>query len=171
MASIPPLTLVPTVVKSSTLSVLFHVDSGAGQSMCSCSDAFLSVRPCAIEVIGVSGFLPILGIGSAMFVVVNVADTPVVLLVHDCLLSQGSSFNQLSVSQFQSSRTNTVDFSVGFPSLTLRSFTAHTIIPLRLEDGLYSFSAEPLSPNDGRYHSLPQLEMTPPPRPSHSVLM
>jgi hypothetical protein len=46
---------IPSLVSMSQpfpLHILFHVDSGAGQSMCSCPDAFLSLRSCAIEVIG-----------------------------------------------------------------------------------------------------------------------
>ncbi len=56
----------------SSLQLLFHMDSGAGQSMCSFPDAFLSVRSCAIEVVGVSGSLPIFGMGSAMFVATTI---------------------------------------------------------------------------------------------------
>ena len=132
----------------SALNLLIYVDSGAGQSMCSCPDAFLSLRPCAIEVLGVSGSLPVFGVGTAMFVVQAVSDLPVVVLIHNCLLSQGSSFNLLSVSQFQSSGINTADFTVGAPALTLRSRRGPMVLPLVLNDGLYGFSAEPLQPND-----------------------
>ena len=47
------------------LCITIHVDSGAGQSLCSCPDAFLDLRPCAIEVVGVSGSLPVFGVGTA----------------------------------------------------------------------------------------------------------
>jgi hypothetical protein len=43
--------------------VTFFVDSGAGQSMSACSEAFLSLRPCAILVVGVAGSMPAHGIG------------------------------------------------------------------------------------------------------------
>jgi hypothetical protein len=155
----------------SPLNILFYVDSGAGQSMCSCPDAFLSLRPCAIEVVGVSGSLPIFGVGTAMFVVTAVSNLPVTILIHDCLLSQGSPFNLLSVSQFQASGRHTVDFSVDGPSLrvrtrghtstrSIRSSQATTTIPLVACDGLYGFYAEPLHPNDNRYSSLPRFHLT-----------
>jgi hypothetical protein len=143
------------------LAILFHVDSGAGQSMCSCSDAFLSLRSCAIEVIGVSGSLPIFGIGTAMFVVETFARLPIVVLIHDCLLSQGSPFNLLSVSQFQSSQRNSVNFSKPQPSLFVSASSGRAFLPLTLEDGLYSFLAEPIYPSDDRYRSLPRFDLTP----------
>ena len=57
--------------EQSSLNIVFHVDSGAGQSLCSCSDAFLNLRACAIQVLGISGSLPIFGVGTALFVVSN----------------------------------------------------------------------------------------------------
>jgi hypothetical protein len=99
----------------SPLNILFYVDSGAGQSMCSCPDAFLSLRPCAIEVVGVSGSLPIFGIGTAIFIVTALPDLPIVLLLHNCLLSQGSPFNLLSVSQLQTSARNSEIFPLERP--------------------------------------------------------
>ena len=134
----PPADLVPVGGSSlpSTCDVLFYVDSGAGQSMCSCPDAFLSLRPCAIEVIGVSGSLPIFGVGTAMFVLTASQDLPIVALIHDCLLSQGSPFNLLSVSQLQAAGLNSVNFSVGAPALSIWSRRATTTIPLFVQDGL-----------------------------------
>ncbi len=128
--------------------------------MCSCPDAFLSLRSCAIEVVGVAGSLPISGIGTVMLVVRSTADLPFVVLVHDCLLSQGSSFNLLSVSQFQSSGLNSVDFTMGSPLLRIHSRCVHSrenpvSLPLVLQDGLFSFYAEPLHPNDDRARTLP----------------
>ena len=160
------------VSQPSTLNILFHVDSGAGQSICSCPDAFLSLRPCAIEIVGVSGSLPVFGIGTAMFVLRTTTDLPVVGLIHDCLLSQGSPFNLLSVSQFQSTIRNTVDFAVGSPHLSVSSpswrplapvlcTTSHALFPLILREGLYSFSAEPIHPSDDRYRTLPRFNLTP----------
>ncbi len=139
--------------------------------MCLCPDAFLSLRPCAIEVVGVSGSLSIFGVGTAMFVVTAASSLPVTILIHDCLLSQGSPFNLLSVSQFQASGRHTVDFSVSEPSLhvrtlghtgtrSIRSPQATTIIPLVACDGLYGFYAEPLHPNDNRYSSLLRFHLT-----------
>ena len=156
----------------SAWNILFHVDSGAGQSICSCPDAFLSLRPCAIDIVGVSGSLPVFGIGTAMFVLWTLTDLPVVGLIHDCLLSQGSPFNLLRVSQFQSTIRNAVDFAVGSPHLSVSCpswrplapvvcATHHALIPLILREGLYSFSAEPIHPSDDRYRTLPRFNLTP----------
>ncbi len=100
---------VPDTSPSPTpLSLTFHVDSGAGQSLCSCPDAFLALRPCAIEVVGVSGSLPVFGVGTAVFAVTTVTGRTVILMLHNCLLCQGSPFNLLSVSQFQFASQNSV---------------------------------------------------------------
>jgi hypothetical protein len=128
------------------LQLVFHVDSGAGQSMCSCPDAFLTLSPCAIEVVGVSGSLPVFGVGTAVFAVQSATDRTVILLLHNCLLCQWSPFNLLSVSQCKSFTQNSVDFAIASPSLTLKSPAGIIGIPLVLDDGLYSFSAEPIHP-------------------------
>ena len=130
--------------------------------MCSCPDAFLSLRSCAVEVVGVSGSMPVFGIGTVVFVIRTSTGLPVVAMLHDCLLSQGSSFNLLSVSQFQSSGLNSVDFVVGSPHLCVTTATASTLFPLVLHDGLYNFSAEPILPNDDRFRTLPRFNWTPP---------
>jgi hypothetical protein len=145
---------------STPLRITFHVDSGAGQSLCFCPDAFLDVRPCAIEVVGVSGSLPVFGVGTAVFVVQSKTDRAVVVLIHNCLLCQGSSFNLLSVSQFQFSPQHSVDFSTDTPSLTIRSSHGCVGIPLVLDDGLYSFVAEPIHPSDDRYRSCSRWDLT-----------
>ncbi len=144
------------VVSTFHFEYFFHVDSGAGQSMCSCPDAFLSLRSCAVEVVGVSGSMPVFGIGTVVFVVRTSADLPVVAMIHDCLLIQGSSFNLLSVSQLQSSGLNCVDFAVGSPHLCVTTAAASTLFPLVLHDGLYTFSAEAILPNDDRFRTLPR---------------
>ncbi len=128
--------------------------------MCSCPDAFLSLRSCAVEVVGVSGSMPVFGIGTVVFVIRTSADLPVVAMIHDCLLSQGSSFNLLSVSQFQSSGLNSVDFAVGSPHLSVTTAAASTLFPLILHEGLYNFSAEPILPNDDRFRTLPRFDWT-----------
>ncbi len=153
--SVPPPTSLAT-----PLSLTFHVDSGAGQSICSCPDAFLALRPCAIEVAGVAGSLPVFGVGSAVFAVHTVTGRTVVALIHNCLLCQGSPFNLLSVSQFQSLSQNSVSFSTISPSLTMKSSHGCVGIPLVLDDGLYSFVAEPIHPSDDRNRSSSRWDMT-----------
>ena len=60
-----------SLIATKNHGVRFYVDSGAGQCICSCSDAFQNIRACAIVVIGVAGSLPIHGIGTASFLVVD----------------------------------------------------------------------------------------------------
>ncbi len=147
----------------STLSVVFHVDSGAGQSLCSCADAFVSLRACAIEVVGVAGSLPIFGVGTAVFAASDAIGNTITVLIHNCLLSQGGMFNLLSVSQLQATRSNTIDFSSGSPHLRVQSDAGLvTTIPLLLEDGLYSVAMFPLLVNDTRYADNPRCIFTDP---------
>jgi hypothetical protein len=146
--------------EQSTWNVVFHVDSGAGQSLCSCADAFISLRACAIEVMRVSGSLPIFGVGTALFAYTHATGAVSILLLHNCLLSQGGVFNLLSVSQLQMSRVHSVNFSSDSPRLDLKSASGSVQIPLSLADGLYSVSLEPISVNDVRYGAHPRFDLT-----------
>ena len=141
--------------EQSSLNIVFHVDSGAGQSLCSCSDAFLNLRACAIQVVGISGSLPIFGVGTAIFVIKSGQGKDAVLLIHNCLLSEGGAFNLVSVSQLQASGGNSVSFERGTASIRLQSGTGIFHLPLDLQDGLYNFQASPLHINDERYVTLP----------------
>ena len=143
-----------------SLSMTFHVDSGAGQCLCSNKDAFVTLQACAIQMMGVSGSLSILGVGTAMFLVVGTTAKSSIVLIHNCLLSPGGSFNLVSVSQLQHSGSNTVDFNRDSPTLTLQSGTGRPTLPLILEDGLFSFLAQPLHINDERYTTLPRFHLT-----------
>jgi hypothetical protein len=144
----------------STWNVVFHVDSGAGQSLCSCADAFISLRACAIEVMGVSGSLPIFGVGTALFAYTHDTGLVSIILLHNCLLSQGGVFNLLSVSQLQASRLHSVNFSPDSPHLDLKSASGSVKVPLSLADGLYSVGLEPISVNDVRYVTHPRFDLT-----------
>jgi hypothetical protein len=131
--------------------------------LCSCPDAFISLQACAIEVIGVSGSLPIFGVGTAAFAASDALGNVATVLLHNCLLSQGGSFNLLSVSQLQMSRSNSVDFSPDAPRLNLQSRGGKVfVIPLQLSDGLFSVIFHPLSVNDIRYADNPQFALTAP---------
>jgi hypothetical protein len=66
--------------------VKFFVDSDAGQCMCSCLQAFSVLRSCAILVVGVSGSLPIHGIGTANFIVKDSCGVECIWSIHNCLL-------------------------------------------------------------------------------------
>ena len=67
--------------------------------MCACSEAFHTLRACAIIVVSVAGSMPAHGIGTACFIVTrNVKEH--ILKVHNCLFCHGEdSFNLFSVSQ------------------------------------------------------------------------
>jgi hypothetical protein len=146
--------------EQSTLFITFHVDSGAGQSLCSCSDAFLNLRACAIQVIGISGSLPIFGVGTAVFVVSSGQGKEAIILIHNCLLSEGGGFNLVSVSQLQASGANSVSFDTGAQSIRLQSGTGIFHLPLALQDGLYNFQAFHIHINDERYVTLPRYLLT-----------
>ncbi len=65
--------------------------------MCACSEAFHTLRSCAILVVGVAGSMPVHGIGTACFILQH-GDTEVILKVHNCLLCHGEdNYNLLSV--------------------------------------------------------------------------
>jgi hypothetical protein len=98
--------------------------------------------------------------GTAMFVVVDAKQRPHIIFIFNCLLSPSGSFNLVSVSQLQASGQNTVDFGHNSPALSLTSGTGNLTIPLTLEDGLFSFSAQPFHLNDERYTTLPRYHLT-----------
>jgi hypothetical protein len=147
---------------SNFASALLYIDSGAGQCLCSCDEAFMNMSPCEIEISGVSGSLQIYGIGTALFVVKDHRGDEIIMRVHNCLYSQGS-FTLLSVSQFCGKQGNSVDFSLNSPALHLVSSGPKRLqitIPLHLDDGLFAVSFEPLQVDDPRYVRLPKCDAT-----------
>ncbi len=94
------------------LSIIWYVDSGAGQSITSCSEAFCTLTPCAILVVGVAGTMPVHGMGTARFLTI-ICDKQVILTIHNCLLCHGETFNLLSVSQLLRSTDNSIVFKEG----------------------------------------------------------
>ena len=109
--------------EKSECDVRFFVDSGAGQCMCSCVEAFSSIRACAIIVVGVSGSLPIHGVGTAFFLVLDSLGEEIVIRIHNCLLcettSEEDTFNLISVSQLLRSKRNSVQFQSQQSTITL----------------------------------------------------
>ena len=103
---------------TSTLSV--YVDSGAGQSLFSCSEAFIpsSLQSCSIEVEGVSGPLPVHAVGTARFLAQCKDETWIICLVHNALLTNGR-HHLLSVSQFLGHGLHDLSFQPN-PLLSLR---------------------------------------------------
>ncbi len=115
--------------------ISWYVDSGAGQSISSCSDAFSSLQPCAIVVVGVAGSMPVHGMGTATFVTSVDGDKEVILVIHNCLLCHGEVFNLLSVSQLLRSTRNSVVFSGGNSKIHLIDKDKHQPLRLTEEDG------------------------------------
>ena len=145
--------------------VKFFVDSGAGQCMCSCLEAFSDLRSCAILVVGVSGSLPVHGIGTANFVVQDKDRIERIWSIHNCLLCHSEigeeTFNLISVSQLVRTRQATVSFGADSSDVIIttkrKKGMGFTLTP---DDGLYSLSFEPISWNDPRFESLSQLNVT-----------
>ncbi len=137
----------------------WYVDSGAGQSISSCTEAFTSVRRCAILVVGVAGTMPVHGMGTARFVV-RMNDTEVILSIHNCLLCHGEKFNLLSVSQLLRSTNNAVVFEEGASRILLNNGTLNQRIDLKEEEGLYQTTMQPLNTNDERKDYLMKYDVT-----------
>ena len=142
--------------------VMFFVDSGAGQCLCSSSSCFSQMSPCCIEITGISGSLQAHGSGTALFLAQDDNGNDVILRVHNCLYCYGD-FNLISVSQFQQLPGNSVDFRLGSSSITM--FTSgnkrQIRVPLVLDDGLFALDVEPFQLDDSRYRALPKCDVTP----------
>jgi hypothetical protein len=160
--------------KTSSTTVVFYVDSGAGQCLSSCSTAFRSLDPCQLEVVGVAGSLPIFGIGTAIFALVLAGGSEVLVRVHNCLYSFGE-FNLLSVSQMQTNHMTSIELSLEAPSIRLYSADRSVKrgqglkrgqdfidVPLEMDEGLYALVLEPVSSDDTRYLSSRIFDLTPP---------
>ena len=79
--------------------------------MCACSEAFHTLRPCAIVIVGVAGSMPVHGIGTACFIAKQ-DDKEFIVRIHNCLLCHGEDrFNLISVSQVLRTRKVAVTFS------------------------------------------------------------
>jgi hypothetical protein len=139
---------------------MIYVDSGAGQSLCTCSSAFMSLTPCKIEITGVSGSLQIYGCGTALFLVEDVSGQSVLLQVHNCLYGHGQ-FNLLSVSQFCQIPRNSVDLNLESPSLLFGPKKREIRLPLVLDDGLFAIPGTPFQLDDPRFSSLRKCVATP----------
>ncbi len=153
----------PASLAVNSSCVVFFVDSGAGQSLCSVGTAFSDLRPCRVEVTGVAGSLPIHGCGTASFVVHDHDGRPVIMVIPNCLYDR-SEFNLLSVSQLNQVRGNRVDFNLSSPAIVLTPpsgvIRTSARIPLVIEDGLFALHVEPLGQGDTRISTLPKYIVT-----------
>ncbi len=130
--------------------------------MCACSEAFHSLRPCAILVVGVAGSMPAHGIGTACFLF-RQGDKEYIVRIHNCLLCHGEDrFNLLSVSQFLCTRKNEVIFSADASRLEIDGGGDDTkaIFGLTEKEGLYEMHVSPLYVNDIRMGTLPCVDLT-----------
>ena len=130
--------------------------------MCACSEAFHTLRACAILVVGVAGSMPVHGIGTACFILQQ-GDTEVILKVHNCLLCHGEDcYNLLSVSQMLRTRKSAVIFSADESRLELQGLTDDCITNLILQEneGLYELKVFPLYLDDDRHGKLPCFHLT-----------
>lgn len=149
-----------------TCGVRFYIDSGAGQCMCSCVDAFSDLRSCAIVVVGVAGSLPIHGLGTASFLALDSSGNERIIRIHNCLLCQtteeSDNFNLISVSQLLKTVVSSVTFSVLESSITInqgkkRRPMTFTLTP---DDGLYAIDMVPLNASDPRHGQLKSIDLT-----------
>jgi hypothetical protein len=143
--------------------VIFFVDSGAGQSLCSVSTAFSALQPCRVQITGVAGSLPIYGSGTASFVTQDHAGRSIIVMIPNCLFGR-CAFNLLSVSQFNQVRGNRVDFNLDSPAVILAPppgvLRPSARVPLTLDDGLFALHMEPLAEGDSRWDTLPKYVIT-----------
>ena len=130
--------------------------------MSACSEAFHSLRPCAILVVGVAGSMPAHGIGTACFVATTDGKEHIVR-INNCLLCHGEDkFNLLSVSQTLRTRRNTITFSADESRIHVKGSGEMEDVKMNLEanDGLYELSLSPLYIDDPRLASLPSMDLT-----------
>ncbi len=115
------------------------MDSGGGQSIWSSSDAFSTLRPCAILVVGVAGSMPVHGMGTARFTA-RVGGKDVILHIHNCLFCHGETSNLLSVSQMLRFTTSSIIFKEGASKIYLKQRESDHILSINLneEEGFIS---------------------------------
>jgi hypothetical protein len=124
--------------------------------MCSCVEAFSTLRACAIIVVGVAGSLPIHGVGTASFCVQDSCGEEIILRIHNCLLctttTAAETFNLISVSQVLKTNRISVQFHAENSVITLQHPKHQKAVTLNLipDDGLYALDVQPLSPRDDR---------------------
>ena len=117
-------------------------------------------------VIGVAGSLPIHGIGTATFLIVDSNGYKRLLKIHNCLLCQsttaGESFNLISVSQMLKTGLSTVEFNMCQSKITVQTGKRQqlAVFDLQPDDGLYALDMFPLNVADRRHKTLVSIDMT-----------
>ena len=144
----------------------FYVDSGAGQCMCSCVDAFLDIRSCAVIVVGVAGSIPIHGVGTACFLVADSMGSERILRIHNCLLCEHTeseeNFNLISVSQVLRTNRSSIVFNSAASLFAIKQGKRQQLytFALRPDDGLYALKVLPLNATDVRHDKLVSIDLT-----------
>jgi hypothetical protein len=140
------------------------LDSGAGQCLIASAGAFqaTTVRVCYITIEGVCGDLVVTGVGTAWLVVIDDQGEEVILIVHQCLQSNGV-HNLLSVAQLLQMPNLTVQMSKQNPTITMIDDTddRKVSIPLRLMDGVFVLPFAIVSPTDPRLRRMRRATATP----------
>ena len=141
------------------------MDSGAGQCMCSCIDAFANLQPCAIVVVGVAGSLPVHSFGTASFLTVDSSGEQCIIQIHNCLLCEKEDkdeFNLMSVSQVLKTALSTVQFNITRSTLSVKHDKRRQPIQFELipDDGLYAMDVFPLNVSDPRHQQLVTVDLT-----------
>ncbi len=104
----------------------------------------MTLRACAVIVVGVTGSMPVHGIGTAIFRI-KLGDKDVAIRIFNCLLCHGEDgFNLISVSQMLRTEVNSITFREGASEVRIND--RH--IPLNEIDGLYEILGSPVSVND-----------------------
>ena len=128
------------------------MDSGAGQCMTSCSEAFLTLQACAVLIVGVGGSMPAHGVGTARFIGVS-NGIEYVMQIHNCLLCHGEDgFNLLSVSQLLRDSANAIVFRSDASYLECQRSNESAPIRFGLQEneGLYDLKLRPVYWDDRR---------------------
>ena len=92
--------------RPSTARALF-LDSGCGQSIFNCPEAFTDISSCLVEVIGVGSSVFIHGEGTARVLLLDKNGDEFIGILNNCLQGSGD-HNLLSVSQIQSCPDNEI---------------------------------------------------------------
>ena len=118
----------------------------------------MTLRACAVIVVGVTGSMPVHGIGTALFRI-HLGDKDVVIRIFNCLLCHGEDgFNLLSVSQMLRQKGNSIAFCEGASEISINRDGIDQHTPLNEVDGLYEILGSPVSVNDQQ--DLPHYDLT-----------
>ncbi len=154
-------------VDDAVKALISSVDSGAGQCICSCIGVFSSLRPCAPLIVGISGSLPVHGVGTANFLVKDGQGVERIWRIHNCLLCHqiegDEDSNLLSVSRLLRTGITSISFGndLSFMTVKKKKRGDDYIFPLKPDDGLYSVSCVPISENDLRFGKVMCFDVTP----------